>query len=163
MRKKLFLLCLPAFMLWVSCSKSLPDYGTTPTVNMSNGWWVTLNLGNVAYTPPVFLSTYNTSENPDSMWVDDLKNGYGFKCKAKVDYSHLTFSATNVGNSYFVNTTAFPASVTLLNGKILRKAGHSKAGNMTDSIYMQAVFSDDPGDTWTIAGTARTGFIEDDY
>ena len=137
------------------------QFGNTATVKMSNGWWVNISLpglGNLTPTP-VFFSTYNTAANsPDSMWLDDLGNGYVFKCVVAVNYPALTFSATNSINIYDSAET-----VNILNGKVLPKAGHSRAGNITDSLYMQAIFSDDLTDTFTIAGTARTGFDEDDY
>jgi hypothetical protein len=53
--------------------------------------------------------------------------------------------------------------VNLTEGKILPLAGKSRSGNVTDSIYFKANFSDDPSNTYVISGTARTGFIEDDY
>ena len=163
MRKLIYLFCLPVMLLGASCTKKIPENGATSTVNMSNGWWVVLSLGGAAQTGHVFLNTYNTAGNNDSLWVDDLKNGYGFRCKAKVDYPNMTFAATSSANDYYVGTPAFPATVTITGGKVLAKAGHSQSGVATDSIYMKVVFSDDPGDTWEIAGTARTGLIEDDY
>ena len=164
MRKLIYLFCLPVMLLVASCTKQIPDYGATSTVKMANGWWVVLSLGGAPQTSQVFMTTYNTSANTtDSLWIDDLKNGYGFKCKAKIDYTNMTFAATNSANDYYVGTPAFPATVSITGGKVLAKAGHSKSGVATDSIYMKVVFSDDPTDTWEIAGTARTGLIEDDY
>ncbi|HUZ59084.1 MAG TPA: lipid-binding protein [Hanamia sp.] len=143
----------------ISCKKAIPDYGKTATENASNGWWVTFTLGgqDVYGLGHQFISTYNTSENPDSIWIDDLGHTWNFKCKAAINYQALTFSTTSSQNEYYDDT------VTIQNGKILLKAGHSKSGNVTDSIYMEATFSDDPTDTYIISGTARTGFIEDDY
>jgi hypothetical protein len=51
----------------------------------------------------------------------------------------------------------------VLEGKIIADAGHSKTGVVTDSIYIKAVFSDDPGTEYEMAGHRRTGFVEDDY
>ena len=48
-------------------------------------------------------------------------------------------------------------------GKILLNAGHSKSGNVVDSIHMQIEFSDDPGTIYEMNGGARTRFAEDDY
>ncbi len=143
----------------ISCKKTLPDYGQTSTEKASNGWWVTFTQGGVDIygIGTVFLSTYNTSESPDSIWIDDLHNTWDFKCKAAINYPALTFSTTSSQNQYY-NIT-----VSIQNGKILPNAGHSKSGNVADSIYMEATFSDDPTDTYIISGTARTGFIEDDY
>lgn len=158
-------------LLWLSCTKGVPNYastqtGNTATVKMSNGWWVNISLpglGNLTSTP-TFFSTYNTAANtPDSMWVDDHGNGYGFKCTTGVNYQALTFAVTNSLNAYVDGNGDTNTTVTIINGKVLPKAGHSRAGNITDSIFMQVMFSDDLTDTFSIAGTARTGFDEDDY
>ncbi|HMH20423.1 MAG TPA: lipid-binding protein [Puia sp.] len=165
MRKISFIIGLGVLLFSVSCKRTLPDYGGTATPKMSNGWWATLTVDGVdVYNlGTFFFSTYNTSENQDSIWLDDLKNGYGFKSKVHVDYKSLTFTVSGSGNLYYVGTPVFPASVTITGGKVLPKAGHSKTGVATDSLYMKAVFSDDPTTTYEIKGTARTGFVDDDY
>ncbi len=141
----------------ISCKKTFINGGTA-TQNMANSWWVNLQLGgaNLTSTPYTFV-TYNTSDHPDSMWVDDLGNLYNFKCTVAVDYTNFTFSTSGSNNLYY------PVTVVIKGGTILPKAGHSRTGKVVDSIYMKAHFSDDPTDTFTIAGTARTGFPEDDY
>jgi len=165
MKRILFAILFITLGSLVSCKKDSFDPGTTVGKVVANGWWVNLQLGGSNLTSkPTFFSSYNTSANStDSLWLDDLKNGYGFKCKVAANYSNFTFGTTNSSNEYYDGTPNFPAKVTILNGKILLKAGHSRAGNVTDSIYMQAKFSDDPTETFTILGTARTGFVEDDY
>ena len=151
-------LILFAILFLVSCKKDF-DPGTTNTAKMSNGWWCNFTLGgsDVYGLGYRFLSTYNTASNTDSIWVDDLENFWEFKCKAKFDPTTLTFSATNAPNEYYGIT------VNITDGKILPNAGHSLSGNKTDSIYMKVNFSDDPTNTYEIAGTARTGFVEDDH
>src|ERR1700733_1183053 len=186
MRKILFNVFI-ASTCFISCSKmqqpngyASTQYGNTATINMSNSWWVNISLpgiGNLSPLP-IFLQTYNTVGNgTDSMWVDDFNNlgiafvdagdslaglGVDFKCKTAINYSALTFSTSNSPNYYGDTTTTL---VTITGGKILPKAGHSLAGNVVDSIYMQATFSNapTPGETFTISGVARTEFNEDDY
>lgn len=169
MNKILFALFISVTVLAVSCTKKQPDLastqiGNTATVKMNNGWWVNVSVqgtpGNLSPTP-FFFATYNTASNsPDSLWVDDLGNFWDFKVVAIANYPALTFAANQVTNFYYADTA------TITNGKILPKAGHSRAGNLTDSIYLEVKFSDDVpayGNTYIIAGTARTGFDEDDY
>ncbi|HLX92850.1 MAG TPA: lipid-binding protein [Puia sp.] len=166
---KIFFALLITVICLVSCVKKQPDLaspqiGNTATVKMDNGWWVNVSIkgqpGNL-FPTPVFFQTYNTASNTaDSIWVDDLGNFWDFKVTAVANYAALTFNVTGAFNNYYADT------VNLANGKILPKAGHSRAGNITDSIYMEASFSDDVpafGNTYIIAGTARTGFDEDDY
>lgn len=158
MKKIKILLLLIIIIPAVSCKKDLMQ-GKTAAVNAANGWWVTFTLdgADVYGLGTVFINTYNTSANDDSLWVDDLGDSWVFKCKAKIDYNNLTFSATNAQNQYY------DIKVNLSDGKILPKAGRSRSGVPTDSIYFKATFSDDPASTYVISGTARTGFIEDDY
>lgn len=157
--KKILIGVIIISLYGVACTKKTYKPGATTTVKMSNGWWVNIQLGGSNLTStPTFFTTYNTAANTiDSMWVDDLHNGYNFKCTAAVNYSNLTFSTTGSANQYDTNR------VIITNGKVLPNAGHSRTGNPTDSIYMNANFSDDPTDTYIIAGTARTGFPADDY
>jgi hypothetical protein len=195
MRKILFEALIAVVIFLVSCSKdkqpngyASTQYGNTATEKMSNNWWVNVSLPGVGnLTPiPIFFQTYNSVENTtDSIWLDDFKNlgtaftvgfpyslgtgpdslaglGVDFKCKVAINYSALTFSTANSVNYYGDTATTL---VTIIGGKILPKAGHSLSGNVVDSIYFQATFSNapNPANTFTIAGVARTEFNADDY
>lgn len=144
-----------------SCKKSSYDPGTTKSPKASNGWWVTYSVGGSPIFGPVFFSTYNASaDKADSMWIDDLQKFWTFKGKVALNYSALTFSNGLSENGYY------SSEAKIANGKILPLAGHSRSGVKTDSIYMEIQFSDDSpsyGTTYQISGTARTGFIQDDY
>src|ERR1700693_33873 len=102
MRKILFAIFMVMTILFISCKKDLKP-ANTAAVNAANGWCVTFTLGgaDVYGLGTVFISTYNTSANDDSLWVDDLGHLWDFKCKAKVDYNNLTFSTTNAQNQYY--------------------------------------------------------------
>jgi hypothetical protein len=152
-----FGLVLAVIFAMSACKRTLPDFGRTSTVKFSNGWWANLYLGGVAqYAKPAFINTYNTSAG-DSLWVDDLGNLWDFKVKVGIDQAGLTFSTKSAANEYY------PITVTITDGKVLPKMGHSTTGLATDSIYMKVVFSDDPTNTYEIKGTARTGQIADDF
>ncbi len=165
--KKIIVLLLSTMAIGaISCKRDLPDPGRTALQNASNGWWVTVSIDGTPVTDPFFFSTYNTASNSDSIWLDDLANFWEFKIKTKIDYTNLTFSATQVENDYY------QSQVTIKNGKIFPKAGHTASGTATDSLYMEASFSDETDQagnltpyatTFVISGTARTGFIEDDH
>ncbi len=158
---------MAAISLLNSCEKT-KDPGATSAVKVANEWWVTLDLNG---TTDVYgighfrIATYNTSANDNSIFVDDYKNGYGFKINATANYSDLTFSsAPSASNEYFIpGSSSFPETVTLTDGKILSKAGHSKSGIIADSIHMKVEFSDDPGNIYEMNGVERTRFPEDDY
>jgi len=97
------------------------------------------------------ISTFNTSENEKNVfWIKE-----DFQVKAEGD-DDLTFSlldGKDIAGSY---------NLTSLTGKIFPKLGHSKTGNVTDSIYMEFVYEGDT-DVYTIKGHKRTRWPEDDY
>lgn len=151
----IIILFLGAACMW-ACSKDLPAPGSTAAQAFANEWWVKVNdTGRV-----VKLSTYNTSLNADSMWIDDLKHIDTFKCKAKIDVTGLTFSGQGENNVYPI---VHPFTLNITNGKIIQKGGITKTGNVVDSIYMEVEFSNAPGVKNKIAGVARTRWDDDDY
>lgn len=154
-------LALSLVFVMSACKRTLPDYGRTSAVKAANGWWVTFTLGgqDVYKLGTTFLSTYNISSNTtDSLWIDDLTNTWQYKSKVKLSPSALTFSTSNADNEY--NSSE---QVTITDGKILLKAAHSPSGLITDSIYFKVSFNDDPGNTYEVAGFARTGQTADDF
>jgi hypothetical protein len=150
-----------------SCKKTLPDVGGTAAQKMANEWWVTLKLnGADQYGTHVKIKTSNTAANDDSLWVDDYPAGtsgnvWGFQVKTKADYNALTFSTPAAGTKSAV--AAYPITVTITNGQVFPKMGHSRSGVIVDSIHMKIKFSDDPANTYDISGQERTRLIEDDY
>ena len=167
--KKIILILIgaPILLILNSCMKT-KDPGATASVTMANEWWVTLDEGG---TQDIYgighfkIATYNTSENSNMLWLDDMKNGYGVKAKITADYTNLTFLGNQSANAYYDpdNPASFPKTVNITDGKILSKMGHSKSGNVVDSLHMKIEFSDDPGTTYEMNGVARTRFAEDDY
>jgi hypothetical protein len=133
--------------------------GGTSAEKVANEWWVTftVNGADIYGLGHQKLATYNTAANNNEIWIDDYENTWQYKVKALVDYSNLTFKATQADDEYH------GVKVNITNGKFLLGAGRSKTGNVADSIYFQAEFSDDPGTINTIAGHSRTRFSEDDY
>ena len=147
-------------VLFLSCTKKLENPGVTNTVAMSNEWWVTLSSGGTDLLGThVLFATYNTSQNiADSLWLDDLANGYQFKCKVLADPKNQTFSTDSSQNEYY------DIRVHIANGKIIPNGGISKTtGSIVDSIYMEATFTDDPVNTYIISGVSRSRWAQDDY
>lgn len=143
-----------------SCKKELPNIGGTSAQKMANEWWASIYIGNTNLAPSLYkIITSNTADNKNEIWVDDQHNLWDFKVKAQADFGALTFSATKAPN--FV--PGYPITVTITNGKVLPGLGHSKTGNIVDSIYMEVEFSDDPGTKYLIKGHSRTMLIEDEY
>ena len=155
--KKITMIAGVVIFALMSCQK-VKEPGATAAVKVANEWWVTLTLDGNDIGPGHFrMATYNTSADDNNIWVDDYQSGWQFKIKAPIDYNTLTFSTTGAQNEYY-NIT-----VNLSDGKIFPKLGHSKAGNIVDSIHMKLEFSDDPGTIYEMNGVERTRFVEDDY
>jgi len=168
MYRNIFPVLILSIFLLTSCKKELPDVGGTATQSMANEWWAQLKLDGSDvygdYHSKIF--TYNTSANTNEMWIDDdlestISGNYlwDFKVKATTDVSNLTFSA----NQAVSVVPGYDIKVNITDGKIFPGLGHSKSGNVVDSIYMKVEFEDDPGTIYTIEGHARTRFVEDDY
>lgn len=157
--KKTTLILITALLIFSACQK-LKDPGATVAVKVANEWWVTLDSVGI---PDYYgighlkIATYNTSANDNTIWIDDYQNIWPFKIKTPVDYNALTFSTT-AAQSEYTNIT-----VNVTDGKIFPKLGHSRSGNIVDSIHMGIEFSDDPGTMYEINGVERTRFVEDDY
>ena len=168
MKRIIFIIVIIAATAMLNACQKTKDAGATSAVKIANEWWVTLDsvgIPDVYGIGHIKISTYNTSANDNSIYVDDDKNGYGFKIKATADYTNLSFSSIPLAaNEYFIQgSNSFPETVNLTEGKIFSKAGHSKSGNIADSIHMKLEFSDDPGFVYEMNGVARTRFAEDDY
>jgi len=157
--KKVSLILITALLIFSACQK-LKDPGATAAVKVANEWWVTLDSVGI---PDYYgighlkIATYNTSANDNTIWIDDYQNIWPFKIKTPVDYNTLTFSTT-AAQSEYTNIT-----VNVTDGKIFPKLGHSRSGNIVDSIHMGIEFSDDPGTMYELNGVERTRFVEDDY
>ena len=165
--KKINYIIVVMILAFKLCKKNCLQLVEHAAQNIANEWWVTLTLNgtdiyNLGHKK---LSTYNTSANDNTIWVDDLKNTYGFKVKANADLKSLTFNGTKSSNLYYdpAHPANFPNTVDISEGKVLLKQGHSRSGNIVDSIYMKIIFSDDPSSTYVISGHSRTGFVEDEY
>ena len=147
------ILVFGAVSMW-ACSKDLPDAGGTSTETLSNEWWVTDNGAKIRK-----ISTFNTANTKDSMWVSMIKAPDTFQVKVLVDVANFTFSTQNSKNINGKNIS----SVSITNGKIFLKGGKSTTGNITDSIYLEAEYSNAPGVKHIFSGVARTKFEADDY
>jgi hypothetical protein len=135
-----------------------PNPGGTTTENYSGDWFISIYDANgQAQVEHALHSTYNTSANDNTMWIDDDKNGWSLKCKLTVNTTDGTFTALAQPN------TIDSGTVTITEGKIEKDSGLSQAGHVVDKISFKAEFSYDPGTILTYEGHKRTGFKEDEY
>lgn len=102
------------------------------------------------------IVTYNTSNNDtNAMWLDDLEHGWGLKAKVTVDPNALTFSGNDLEELYWEVT------VTITEGQIVKGGATTPSGEVVDSIYFKAEFSDIPGEIWEYSGYRSTAKVDD--
>lgn len=136
-----------------------PNPGGTTTEKFAGDWYIDLkDTDGHDVVSHALHSTYNTSANDNTMWIDDHENGYVIKCKMTINVEDGTFSAVASPNILDSGT------VTITDGKIEKGAALSKAGHTVDKISFKAHFSYDPaGYDILYVGHKRTGFKEDEY
>lgn len=114
------------------------------------------------------LVTTNTAANDaDSVIITDQ-----FAPASSLRWPFKIVSAVNLGNLKFTNTTGpnihssyigSGETVTVIEGEILKGAGHAKSGRAADSIRVVVEFSDDPGNHYIYSGHRDSGQPEDQY
>lgn len=141
------------------CEKD-EDIGGTAVEKLAGEWWVQISVEDDLIADAYFpVMTYNTADNMNNaMWIDDHEEIWPFKFKCDVNTAAQTFSATNATSLYT------PITTNLKNGKVLTGVSKGPVSQaVTDSIYFEIEFSDDPGVTYQFHGYRRTRFAEDDH
>ncbi len=136
-----------------------PDPGMTNTGKFAGDWFITLtDTDGEVIVENVLHATYNTAANDNTMWIDDMENGYYIKSKFTIN-NDGTFAAVDSANLLDEGTT-----VTITEGKIVKNGAVSKGGHTVDKISFRVHYSyDDPGYDVLYEGHKRTGFLEDEY
>lgn len=138
---------------------------------LSGEWWVVYRFddgnGNiddwysVGYTP---LFTYNTAdEDTDKMWISDGGNFWWYTIKSNCNVDGLSFTGTDLVSTYDTGDGIYDIKCNITNGKVIEDGGKSTSGIVTDSIYFEIEFEDDPGTIYQCSGVRRTGFLEDEH
>jgi len=178
MKNQIYLILL--IFLAVSCKKEGYKPSVSNTVDMSGRWWVqffqdTDKDGKITSADNLYISyedytmyaliTSNTSGNTnDTVLITENPNLKStlrllFKFKSPVKIADLTFTASP--NS--PNLSIPGQSVSMISGKILKKAATTLSGAKADSIFVEMEFSDDPGTWYIYSGHRDTGQPEDQY
>lgn len=161
MKNKLLILFAFLSIGMMSCDLGNdPDVGGTATQAVAGEWFTTFTIdGEDVYGLGYQLvTTSNTAANSAGEFlITDDGNQWDYKVKSPLNLDAKTFGGTGLAN------LAYDITVNIANGKILPGAATSSGGNVTDSIYFEAEFSDDPGTIYQVAGYRRTGFLEDEH
>jgi hypothetical protein len=135
-----------------------PDVGGTATQAVAGEWFTTFNVSGESGGAYHLLTTSNTAANSTTEFlINDNAETWDYKVKTPLNLDAKTFGGSALPN------LSYDITVNIANGKILPGAATSTGGNVTDSIYFEAEFSDDPGVIYQVAGYRRTGFLEDEH
>lgn len=161
MKNKLLILFAFLSIGMMSCDLGNdPDVGGTTTQAVAGEWFTTFTIGgeDVYGLGYQLITTSNTAANTAGEFlITDDGHTWDYKVKSPLNLDAKTFGGTGLTN------LAYDITVNIANGKILPGAATSSGGNVTDSIYFEAEFSDDPGTIYQVAGYRRTGFLEDEH
>jgi len=147
--------------LLTSCENDgYADYKTelTPSVELNGEWYIDISNSTGLLYEHTHHYTYDSNKGDNTMFFDSKGAGKSLKGLVNVDNKNYTFTS-NASENLLRPVAKF----TVTEGKILKGAAHSRAGNVTDSIYLKVEFSNEPGITYTYSGHKRTGFLEDNY
>lgn len=161
-RYNLLILSVLALMLTSCEDDGYADYdpGNTNAQELSGEWYISVySLDGERITGYYELSTYNTAENNNTIFVDDNGSLFPLKVKANGNIDALTFDADNVENLYNAESIA-----TITEGKIIPDGAKASGSNtVVDSLSFQVELADDPDSPYLVAGYRNTGFEEDEH
>lgn len=157
MKKYIFYFTLLALVVSACDLKEDYEVEKSKVVDAAGQWYV--NYSTDGYESGyILLNTYNTAaDDGKAFWITDDGAWWDYKVKCPINTNDLTFSGSDLAN------TAYDIKVKVLNGKVILKGGKSTTGVVTDSIYFELEFEDDPGTIYKAAGHRRTGFLEDEH
>ncbi len=127
------------------------------TYQFDNGTGVVDDWYGVGHTT---LLTYNTAdEDANKIWISDEANFWEYKVKSDCNVEENSISSAD---SLVNNIDGYDIKINIKNGKVIADGGKSLSGVVTDSIYFEIEFADDPGTIYQVSGIRRTGFLEDE-
>lgn len=147
--------------LAMSCDKHEDFEAEVTTLSEASGdWYVRFLVDEVdVYGLGYQLITTANSADETSLWIDDRTHTWWFKVKCPISVESLKFSGTALES----NVEDYEVNVNITNGSIFKGGTTSTGGNVVDSIYFEAEFSDDPGTIYQLTGYKRTGLAEDEH
>tara|TARA_B110001452_G_C15240541_1_gene429514 strand:+ start:5407 stop:5916 length:510 start_codon:yes stop_codon:yes gene_type:complete len=150
-------LSLAMMVLFASCDQveSVPDDSDILISEVTGTWVVDMTQDGEPQGTNT-ISTYNTGANDkNQVWLDDLENGWGLRAKVPLDLQALTFSGSGLDELYY------DVTVDITEGKIIKAAATTPSGDVVDSIFFKAEFSDIPGEIWEYSGHKSTAKVDD--
>jgi len=159
MKKYIYYIAVLSF-LFASCdTKEDYDVEKSKVVEAAGQWWVKYSTEGYE-SGYIMLETYNSaSDDGTELWITDNGDWWDYKVKSPINASTLTFSGQDLVSA----VEGYDITIQVMNGKVILDGGKSTSGVVTDSIYFELEFEDDPGTIYKAAGVRRTGFLEDEH
>lgn len=160
MRKYLLYIALLVFVFTSCDTKEDYEVEKSMVVEASGQWWVKYSDNSGYESDYIMLTTFNSaSDDGTELWITDDGDWWDYKVKAGINAAALTFSGQDLVNA----VEDYDIKIQVTNGKVILDGGKSTLGIVTDSIYFELEFEDDPGTIYQAAGIRRTGFLEDEH
>ena len=170
MKKSIIFLISVALLLgFVSCEQELEIWESS-TAQFDGNWM--LRYDHDVYGEDPFGAgftqhfIYNTTSNDgDSIWLEDHHNFWWYKVMVPVNQDDLTFGTTD---TVINQDPGYNIKVILSNGKIYKDAVTLPSGLVVDSISFDIWFEDLEGstgiesDVLRVGGYRQSGFPEDE-
>jgi len=155
---------ITVMILFSSCDmKDEFEQINSNVVEAAGEWWVNYSTEGYesGYTK---MLTFNTADdNGDEIWISDENNFWVFKVKCPVNIDNLTFAGTDLVSAALWQGEPYDIKINISNGKIIEAVSLQPSGAITDSIYFEIEFEDDPGTIYQASGFRKTGFLEDEH
>jgi hypothetical protein len=171
MKKHIILLFIISVFIASGCDK-LHDWNQPkdPAIEynsvypLGGEWWVQYFVDGELAADYSLLFTYNTAaDDGREIWISDQGNFWTFTVKTPCDVLNTSFSGDSLISTADYDGAPYDIWVNVKGGKVIKDGGHSTSGVVTDSIYIEFEFEDDPGTIYVAAGTRKTGFLEDEH
>ena len=126
-------------------------------MEISGEWWVEYTDGDYYSGLTKLIISNTAADNGQEIWISDEHNFWEYKVKCPVDMKNLTFSGIDLED------IEHDILIQINGGKMLVDAAKSTSGVVTDSLYFEIEFADDPGNIYQASGWRKTGFLEDEH
>lgn len=143
--------------LFASCDEK-EDFEqiNSSVMEISGEWWVDYSEGDYHSGLTKLIISNTAADNGEEVWIGD-EDFWPYKVKCPVNIDQLTFSGNDLAN------IEYDVLIQINGGKMLKDAAKSNSGVVTDSLYFEIEFADEPGVIYQASGWRKTGYLEDEH
>lgn len=147
-----------AVALFTSCDKKEDfEQVNSSVMDISGEWWMEYSAGDYHSGLTKLIISNTAADDGTEIWISDEHNFWEYKVKCPVDIDNLTFSGNELEN------LEYDILINIKEGKMLEGVAKSTSGLVTDSLYFEIEFGDEPGTVYQASGWRKTGFLEDEH